>query len=98
VRPPSRRPAGDLARLLDRSPAVELHRNEAPLLLLQAEGDLRCPPDQSELAFAILRTLGRTVELVRYPEDSHLLFALGRPGRRVDRLERIVDWFERYLG
>lgn len=91
------RPAEDLARLLDRSPAVELHRNEAPLLLLQAEGDLRCPPDQSELAFAILRALGRKVELVRYPEDSHLLFAAGRPDRRVDRLERIVDWFQRYL-
>jgi dipeptidyl aminopeptidase/acylaminoacyl peptidase len=91
------RPAEDLTRLLDRSPAVELHRNEAPLLLLQAEGDLRCPPEQSELAFAILRALGRTVELVRYPEDSHLLFAVGRPDRRVDRLEQIVDWFQRYL-
>jgi dipeptidyl aminopeptidase/acylaminoacyl peptidase len=34
---------------------------------------------------------------VRYPEESHLLLILGRPDRRVDRLERIVDWFERYL-
>jgi dipeptidyl aminopeptidase/acylaminoacyl peptidase len=35
--------------------------------------------------------------MVRYPEESHLLMAAGRPDRRVDRLERIVDWFERYL-
>jgi dipeptidyl aminopeptidase/acylaminoacyl peptidase len=84
-------------RLIDRSPATEIHRNEAPLLLLQCEHDLRCPPDQTEIVFATLRKLGRPVEMVRYPGESHLMFALGRPDRRVDRLERIVDWFERHL-
>jgi dipeptidyl aminopeptidase/acylaminoacyl peptidase len=81
----------------ERSPATLIHRNKAPLLLLQCEGDLRCPPDQSEIVFGILRGLGREVELVRYPEESHVLVAIGRPDRRVDRLERIVDWFERHL-
>jgi dipeptidyl aminopeptidase/acylaminoacyl peptidase len=81
----------------ERSPATLIHRNEAPLLLLQAEADLRCPPDQSEIVFGILRGLGREVEYVRYPEEFHLLVATGRPDRRVDRLERIVGWFERYL-
>ncbi len=79
------------------SPAAQIHRNEAPLLLLQCEGDLRCPPVNSEIVFAILRSLGRPVEMVRYPEEFHLLFAVGRPDRRVDRVERIVDWFRRYL-
>jgi dipeptidyl aminopeptidase/acylaminoacyl peptidase len=79
------------------SPATMIHRNEAPLLLLQCEGDLRCPPDQSEIVFGILRGLGREVEYVRYPEEFHLMVATGRPDRRVDRLERIVDWFERHL-
>jgi dipeptidyl aminopeptidase/acylaminoacyl peptidase len=87
----------DRARLADRSPATAIHRNEAPLLLLQGEGDLRCPPDQTEIVFAVLRKLGRPVEMVRYPGESHLMFALGRPDRRVDRLERIVGWFERHL-
>jgi dipeptidyl aminopeptidase/acylaminoacyl peptidase len=85
------------ARLADRSPATLIERNEAPLLLLQAEADLRCPPDQSELVFAALRKLGRPVEMVRYPDESHLLVFVGRPDRRVDRIERIVDWFERHL-
>ena len=87
----------DFPRVLDRSPAAQLARNEAPLLLLQAEGDLRCPAPQSDLVFSMMRLQGRTVELVRYPDESHLLLAIGRPDRRVDRLERIVDWFERYL-
>ena len=90
-------PADDWQRLLDRSPIRDLHRNEAPLLLLQAENDQRCPAGQSEVAFVLLRQLGRTVELVRYPDESHLLLGGGRPDRRVDRLERIVDWFQRYL-
>jgi len=88
----------DRARLADRSPVSRIGRNEAPLLLLQCEGDLRCPPDQSEIVFAELRKLGRPVEMVRYPNESHLMVALGRPDRRVDRLERIVDWFRRHLG
>ncbi len=92
-----KRPWEDFPRLLDRSPAAQLHRNKAPLLLLQAEGDLRCPPGQTDIAFALLRRLGRTVEMVRYPEEFHLLLEIGRPDRRVDRIERIVDWFERYL-
>jgi dipeptidyl aminopeptidase/acylaminoacyl peptidase len=58
---------------------------------------MRCPADQTELVFAALRKLGRPVEMVRYPEESHLLGFSGRPDRRVDRLERIVAWFGRHL-
>jgi dipeptidyl aminopeptidase/acylaminoacyl peptidase len=90
-------PGEDWQRTLDRSPVRDIHRNEAPLLLLQAEDDFRCPAGQSDVVFAILRALGRKVELVRYPDESHLLLAAGRPDRRVDRIERIVDWFVRYL-
>jgi len=84
-------------RLFDRSPSSQLHRNTAPLLLLQAEGDLRCPAGQTDMAFTLLRRLGQTVEMVRYPDEFHLTLSIGRPDRRVDRIERIVDWFERYL-
>jgi dipeptidyl aminopeptidase/acylaminoacyl peptidase len=90
-------PWHDFERMLDRSPGSQLHRNKAPLLLLQAEGDLRCPAGQTDIAFTMLRRLGQTVEMVRYPDESHLMLAIGRPDRRVDRIERIVDWFERYL-
>ena len=90
-------PWDDFARMLDRSPAAQLHRNTTPLLLLQSEGDLRCPAGQTELAFMMMRRLGQTVEMVRYPDEFHLLLGSGRPDRRVDRIDRMVDWFERYL-
>jgi dipeptidyl aminopeptidase/acylaminoacyl peptidase len=80
-----------------RSSIYRIHRNHAPLLLLQADDDLRCPPVQSEIPFAILKLRGRTVEMVRYPGESHVMLLKGRPDRRVDRIDRIVGWFETYL-
>src|SRR5438552_851539 len=47
-----------------RSPDTALHRDGAPVLLLQCENDLRCPPDQTDIVFAALRRLGRPVEMV----------------------------------
>lgn len=80
-----------------RSSIYRIHRNHAPLLLLQADDDLKCPPVQSEIPYSILKMRGRTVEMVRYPGESHMMLLNGRPDRRVDRIERIVGWFEKYL-
>jgi dipeptidyl aminopeptidase/acylaminoacyl peptidase len=91
-------PWENLDAFLSRSPFVRMHLNHAPLLLLQAENDMRCPPGQSEMVFHILRTLGREVEMIRYPGETHIMLAIGRPDRRVDRIERIVDWFQKHLG
>jgi len=90
-------PAGHASDFLDRSPFTRIHENHAPLLLLHAEQDHRCPPGQSEMVFTILRSLGRKVEMVRYPNESHVMLMMGRPDRRVDRIQRIVGWFEQHL-
>jgi dipeptidyl aminopeptidase/acylaminoacyl peptidase len=34
---------------------------------------------------------------VLYPDESHVYAAAGRPDRRIDRMTRILDWFDRYL-
>ncbi|CAN5704889.1 S9 family peptidase [soil metagenome] len=87
----------DIEEFLRRSPYLRIHESGAPLLLLQCEDDLRCPAGQSELVFTILRARSAEVEMVRYPGEAHYLVGVGRPDRRVDRIERIVDWFERHL-
>jgi acylaminoacyl-peptidase len=87
----------NLDEFLRGSPFVRIHQNHAPLLLLQAENDMRCPPGNSEMVFNILRTLGREVEMIRYPAESHVMLAIGRPDRRVDRIERMVGWFGKHL-
>jgi dipeptidyl aminopeptidase/acylaminoacyl peptidase len=87
----------DIDRFLAASPFMQIHRSRAPLLLLQAEGDLRCPPEQAETLFTILRQRGAPTRMVRYPGEPHFLAGIGRPDRRVDRMRRIVDWFREYL-
>ena len=91
-------PWENIEAFLARSPFMRMHQNHAPLLLLHAENDMRCPPGNSEMVFHILRTLGREVEMIRYPAETHIMLAHGRPDRRVDRLERIVGWFDKHLG
>ncbi len=68
-----------------------------PLLILQAESDLRCPPADNEQLFVALRHLRREVEYVLYPEESHVYASAGRPDRRIDRMTRMIDWFDRHL-
>jgi dipeptidyl aminopeptidase/acylaminoacyl peptidase len=74
-------------------------RITTPLLLLHAADDLRCPWSESLQLFVVLRKRKHTVELVRYPNMSHLMDYpdFGTPKQRVDRLRRTVEWFERFL-
>jgi dipeptidyl aminopeptidase/acylaminoacyl peptidase len=37
------------------------------------------------------------VEYILYPDEHHEMKSYGRPDRRIDRLERLVAWFERFL-
>jgi dipeptidyl aminopeptidase/acylaminoacyl peptidase len=69
-----------------------------PLLLIHSENDLRCPVEQAEQLYVQLRRLGKAeTEFIRFPEESHNLSRSGRPDRRVERLERIVGWFDKHL-
>ena len=89
--------AEGMAALWRQSPLAHVADIRTPLLLLQGEADMRCPPSDSEQLFVALRVLGRTVEYVLYPEESHVYVAAGRPDRRIDRMNRVLDWFDRYL-
>jgi dipeptidyl aminopeptidase/acylaminoacyl peptidase len=84
-------------KLWRQSPLRNVANVHTPLLMLQAEDDLRCPPHDNEQFFIALRHLRRTVEYVLYPEESHVYGSSGRPDRRVDRNERIIAWFDRYV-
>ena len=91
-------PYPDLDEMWRRSPIRYVKNIRTPLLLTCGEMDLRCAISQSEEMFGAMRLLGKTVELVRFPEESHDLSRNGRPDRRVERLRRIAGWFERFLG
>ena len=71
---------------------------QTPLLIIHSEGDLRCPISQAEQLFSALRKQRKEVVFVRYPaETNHGLSRNGPPDLRVDRLQRIVGWLNKYL-
>jgi dipeptidyl aminopeptidase/acylaminoacyl peptidase len=84
-------------KLWSSSPLRDASRIRTPLLMLQAEEDRICPPADNEQLFTALKVLGREVEYVLYPEEHHEMKNYGRPDRRIDRMERILAWFDRFL-
>jgi dipeptidyl aminopeptidase/acylaminoacyl peptidase len=86
-----------VAKLWRQSPLARVAAIRTPLLMLQGEADLRCVPQDNEQLFVALRSLGRTVEYVLYPNESHIYAVVGRPDRRIDRMTRMLDWFDRHL-
>jgi dipeptidyl aminopeptidase/acylaminoacyl peptidase len=83
--------------LWEYSPLAHVAQIHTPLLLIHAENDFRAPIPTAEGLFVALRHLEREVQMVRYPRDGHELSRSGEPKHRVDRLERIADWFDRYV-
>jgi dipeptidyl aminopeptidase/acylaminoacyl peptidase len=86
-----------MQRLWEHSPLRNAARIKTPLLMLQAEEDRVCPASDNEQLFTALRVLGREVEYVLYPEEHHEMKTNGRPDRRIDRMERILAWFQRWM-
>ena len=92
------------------SPLRNVANINTPLLILQGEADLRCPPADNEQLFVALRALERDVEYVLYPGDARWRRAPGPTGASTacassqaatgvasTDAERILAWFKKYL-
>jgi dipeptidyl aminopeptidase/acylaminoacyl peptidase len=79
------------------SPLRNAAKVMTPLLMLQSEEDRICPAADNEQFFTALKVLGREVELILYPDEHHDMKNSGRPDRRIDRMERLLAWFDRYV-
>jgi dipeptidyl aminopeptidase/acylaminoacyl peptidase len=89
-------PWADPEFLWNHSPAAHVDGVEAPTLVIHADEDYRVPVNNGELFYLFLRKQGVDTRLVRYPREGHELSRSGEPGHVVDRLERIVRWFDGY--
>jgi dipeptidyl aminopeptidase/acylaminoacyl peptidase len=85
------------AAYLRQSPLAYLDQARTPTLVVHSALDLRCSVEQGEQLFSALKRLGAPVEFVRFPNESHELSRTGRPWHRVFRLERYLEWFQRWL-
>ncbi len=81
-----------------RSPITYIQNVHTPLMLVLGEADYRTPPGAGgEEMFRALKFLKRPVIMVRFPGESHELSRSGQPWHRVERLQHIVGWFDKYL-
>jgi dipeptidyl aminopeptidase/acylaminoacyl peptidase len=84
-------------RLLKHSPIMYVRNVTTPVLVTANEADHRCPIEQSEQFFMALRKLGKEAVFLRFQDESHTMGSSGRPRPRMERLKRLVAWFDRYL-
>ncbi|HEY7402143.1 MAG TPA: S9 family peptidase [Candidatus Angelobacter sp.] len=83
---------------VNRSPITYIQSVHTPLMLVLGEADYRTPPGSGgEEMFRALKFLKRPVIMVRFPGESHELSRSGQPWHRVERLQHIVGWFDKYL-
>lgn len=91
------RPWEEPEKLWKHSPLAYVDKVQTPLLILHGEQDLRCPIEQAEQLYVALKRLGKTTQLVRFPDANHDLSRNGYPELRVERLNRIVGWMKQYV-
>lgn len=75
-------------------PFLQAHRITTPTLFMGGEKDFNVPITGSEQMYQALRSLGVDTRLVIYPDQFH---GLSIPSYRVDRLERYLAWYSKYL-
>lgn len=79
------------------SPIAYAHRCTTPTLLVQSELDWRCPAEQGEQFYTVLKANGCTVEMLRQPGGYHGASISGAVNLRRAHNEAILDWFARYV-
>jgi dipeptidyl aminopeptidase/acylaminoacyl peptidase len=80
------------------SPLSQVTKISTPLLIQHGDTDLRAGVIQSEMLYKSLKVLGAPVEYVRYPGASHEQSRSGDPRQRIDRLVRMDEFFQRFIG
>jgi dipeptidyl aminopeptidase/acylaminoacyl peptidase len=88
-------PSEEYKRYWQQSPVAHVPSIRTPTLIITGEADERVHPTQSWELYRQLKAAGVRTELVLYPREPH---SVGEPHHRLDNLDRVLDWFDRYLG
>jgi dipeptidyl aminopeptidase/acylaminoacyl peptidase len=80
------------------SPYTFVQNIKTPLFIKHGENDLRTGVIQSEMLYKSMKILGKEVEYLRVPGATHELSRSGNVRQRIDRMLRIYEFFERYVG
>lgn len=81
-----------------RSPITYINNVKTPLMLILGEADYRTPTGPGgEQMFRALKYRKIPTVMVRFPNETHDLSRSGQPWHRIERLQHIVGWFDKWL-
>ncbi len=81
-----------------RSPITHVANVTTPLMLVLGDQDYRTPPaNGGEMMFRALKYRKIPTVMVRFPRENHELSRSGEPWHRVERLQHIVGWMDKWL-
>jgi dipeptidyl aminopeptidase/acylaminoacyl peptidase len=75
-------------------PFFHADRIKTPTLYLNGDKDFNVPIIGNEQMYQALRTQNVPTELVIYPDQFH---GITVPSYKVDRFQRYLDWYKKYL-
>jgi len=91
-------PWEDPKDFVNRSPITYVKNITTPMMFIEGEADWRTPPNEGgEIMFRALKYRKVPTVMVRFPNESHELSRSGAPWHRIERLQHIVNWFDKYL-
>jgi dipeptidyl aminopeptidase/acylaminoacyl peptidase len=79
------------------SPITYAHQCTTPTLFLQHEHDYRCPAEQTEQFFTVLRVNGVPAEMLRFPTTPHGGSIIGPITHRRAQNDALLDWMNRWV-
>ena len=82
----------------NRSAITFVKNIHTPVLFVLGESDYRTPQDSGgEQLFRALKYMKRPTAMVVFPRETHELSRSGEPWHRIERLEYIVGWFDKWI-
>ncbi len=90
-------PFENLDKYWEQSPMKYVGNAETPTLVIHSQADYRVAQEQAEQLFVALKRLGVDTEMLLFPDEPHGLSRSGRTDRRIERLNHILRWFDKYL-
>lgn len=81
----------------DRSPIQFADKIKTPTLIIHSDQDYRCPIGQAQELYYALKIHNIPTEMVIFKGENHGLSRGGKPINLVERLKRLLGWFEKFL-
>jgi len=91
-------PFEDTEGFRNRSAITFVDKIKTPMMFILGEADYRTPPGAGgEELFRALKYRKIPTVMVRFPNEGHDLSRTGQPWHRIERLQHIVGWFDKWI-